>query len=315
MVKYLAKRAMALLGIVVAVSVGAFFLVHILPGDPTVTILGSNDNAANRAILLHQLGLDKPLYQQYFIWLGHILQGNLGQSFTTHETTVSLISHAYPIDLELIVISQIIAFSVAIPLALVAARRPNKPVDRYSTATTFAMLALPSFVIAPILVLLFSTHLHLFPGPGSYVPISQSLWTNLHAMILPSIVLSVGSIAVYYRLLRNDLIATLQQDFITMARAKGLSDRRILLNHALRPSSISLLASAGVNIGSLIAGTFVVEYLLQLPGLGYQLVVSIEQSDYVVVQGIVLVVAVAVVTINFIVDFLFTIVDPRIARE
>jgi peptide/nickel transport system permease protein len=314
-VKYLTKRAVALLAIVVAVSVGAFFLVHILPGDPTVTILGPNDNPTNRAILLHQLGLDKPLYQQYFIWIAHFIEGNLGQSFTTHETTLSIISHAYPIDLELIVISQIIAFPVAITLALLAARHPTKAVDRYSTAITFAMLALPSFVVAPLLVLLLSIHLHLFPGPGAYVPISTNLWTNLHVMILPAIVLSLGSIAVYYRLLRNDLIATLQQDFIVMARSKGLSDRRILLRHALRPSSISFLASAGVNIGTLIAGTFVVEYLLQLPGLGYQLVVSIEQSDYVVVQSIVLVVAVAVVAINFIVDFLFTVVDPRIARE
>jgi peptide/nickel transport system permease protein len=125
----------------------------------------------------------------------------------------------------------------------------------------------------------------------------------------------MGSIVVYFRLLRNDLIATLQEDFITMARSKGLSDRRIMWRHALRPSSVSFLASAGITIGGLIAGTLVVELLLQLPGVGFQLISSINQTDYTVVQGITLVVAVAVVLINFVFDFLFTIVDPRIARD
>ncbi|HEX3946835.1 MAG TPA: ABC transporter permease, partial [Acidimicrobiales bacterium] len=271
--------------------------------------------AQNIAIVNHQLGLDKPLWAQYFIWLGHVLQGNLGQSFVTHQSVVSTIANAFPIDVELIVISQILAFAVAIPLALGAARRPNKAFDTYSTAGTFALLAMPPFIVAPILVLLFSVDLHAFPGPASYVPIGQTLWSNLHTMLLPSIVLALGSIVVYYRLLRNDLITTLGEDFITMARSKGLSERRIMYRHALRPSSVSLLASAGITIGSLIAGTFVVEFLLQLPGLGYELVASINQNDYIVVQGIVLVVAVAVVVVNFVVDFLFTVVDPRISLD
>jgi peptide/nickel transport system permease protein len=147
------------------------------------------------------------------------------------------------------------------------------------------------------------------------VPLTQDFWSNIHTMLLPSIVLALGSIVLYFRLLRNDLISTLQEDFITMARSKGLSDRRIMWRHALRPSSISLLASVGVTIGTLIAGTFVVELLLQMPGLGYQLITSIDQDDYVVVQGIILVVAVAIVLVNFVFDFLFTLVDPRIARE
>jgi peptide/nickel transport system permease protein len=145
--------------------------------------------------------------------------------------------------------------------------------------------------------------------------LTQDFWTNVHAMLLPSIVLAMGSIVVYFRLLRNDLIATLQEDFITMARSKGLTDRRIMWRHALRPSSVSLLASIGITIGSLIAGTFVVELLLQLPGLGFQLISSINQDDYTVVQGITLVVAVTIVLVNFLFDFLFTVVDPRIARD
>jgi peptide/nickel transport system permease protein len=301
--RYIAKRLALLIVIILFVSVAAFFLVHLLPGDPATTILGPNATAQNVATINKELGLNKPLLQQYFIWMGHVLQGNLGQSFTTHQTTTSIISQSFPIDLELIIFSQIIAFAIAFPMAMNAAKRPNKVFDQASNGTTFAMLALPPFVIAPVLVLLF------------YVPLAQNFWTNIHTMLLPSIVLALGSIVVYFRLLRNDLISTLQEDFITMARSKGLSDRRVMWRHALRPSSISMLASAGVVISTLIAGTFVVELLLQMPGLGYQLVSSVNQDDYTVVQGITLVVAVAIVLINFIFDFLFTIVDPRIARE
>jgi len=313
--KYLAKRGAAFIAIIFFVSLGTFFLVHLLPGNPALTILGPNATAQNIALIDRQLGLDRPLWVQYFVWLGNVLRGNLGQSFVTHQTVTSTIANAFPIDLELVVISQILAFAVAVPLAVTAARRPNRRFDRYSTAGTFALLAMPPFIMAPILVLLLAVESHVFPGPASYVPIGQNFWSNIHTMLLPSIVLALGSIVIYYRLLRNDLISTLQEDFILMARSKGLSDRRILLRHALRPSSVSLLASAGVNIGTLIAGAFVVEYLLQLPGLGYALVAGINQDDYIVVQGIVLVVAIAVVIINFIVDFLFSVVDPRIARD
>jgi peptide/nickel transport system permease protein len=313
--RYIIKRLVLLVIIIFFVSLAAFFLVHLLPGNPAITILGPNATAQNVATVNRELGLSKPLWQQYFIWLGHVFQGNLGQSFTTHQTTTSIISEAFPIDIELIIFSQIIAFAIAFPMAMTAARRPNRLFDQMSNSSTFALLALPAFVIAPVLVLIFAVHWHVFPGPASYVPITQDFWSNIHTMLLPSIVLALGSIVVYFRLLRNDLISTLQEDFITMARSKGLSDRRIMWRHALRPSSISLLASAGVTIGSLIAGTFVVELLLQMPGLGYQLISSVNQDDYTVVQGITLFVAVAIVLINFIFDFLFTIVDPRIARE
>jgi peptide/nickel transport system permease protein len=313
--KYVAKRLAALIVILFFVTLGTFFLVHLLPGQPAVTILGPNATAHNIAVVNHQLGLDKPLWQQYFIWLGHVLQGDLGQSFVTHQSVVSTIANAFPIDVELIVISQIVAFAVAVPLAIAASRRPYRAVDTAATAGTFALLAMPPFIVAPLLVLVFSVDLHVFPGPASYVPIGESFWSNIHAMLLPSIVVAIGSIVLYYRLLRNDLISTLQEGFITMARSKGLSERRILYRHALRPSSVSLLASAGINIGSLIAGTFVVEFLLQLPGLGYELVVAINQDDYLVVQGIVLVIAVAVVVLNALVDFLFTVVDPRISLD
>ena len=315
MARYIIKRLVLLIVIILFVSVAAFFLVHLLPGDPATTILGPNATTQNVATVNKELGLNKPLWQQYFIWMGHVLQGNLGQSFTTHQSTTSIISESFPIDLELIIFSQIIAFAIAFPMAMRAARRPNKLFDQASNGTTFALLALPPFVIAPVLVLVFAVHWHVFPGPASYVPLTQNFWSNIHTMLLPSIVLALGSIVVYFRLLRNDLISTLQEDFITMARSKGLSDRRIMWRHALRPSSVALLGAAGVNIGGLLAGGFIVQYLLAIPGLGYQLIAAIGRSDYLVVQGIVLVVSVGVIVINFAFDAAVNIIDPRISRE
>jgi len=312
--KYFLRRLVQLVVVVFIISVLTFLLVHLLPGDPSVIILGPNDNAHNRAVLFQQLGLNKPLYQQYFIWLGAIFDGNLGQSYLTHEPVTHIIAVGWPIDLELIIISQVVAFAVAIPLALFTSRRPNQPVDNVATTGTFGMLALPPFVIAPVMVAVFAVGLHWFPATG-YVPFTQDPATNLHDMILPSLAITAGSIAVYYRLFRSDLISTLQEDFITMARSKGMSSRRIMWRHAFRPSSYSLLAASGVNIGALIGGLFIVEYLFAINGLGYSLVQAVQQRDYLVVQGISLVIAIAYVVLQFIIDFVFTVVDPRVTRE
>ena len=279
MAKYLLRRFLQLIVVTFVISVLTFLLVHLLPGDPTEQLLGANDTAANRAILLKQLGLNLPIWHQYLIWLNAAFHGNLGTSYLDHESVAHIIITGFPVDLELIIISQVIAF-----------------------------------VVAPILVAVFAVGLGWFPATG-YTPFTQSPATNIHEMILPSVAITAGSIAVYYRLLRSDLISTLQQDFITMARSKGLSTRRIMWRHAFRPSSFSLLAAAGINIGALIAGTFVVELLFVLPGIGYALVQAEEQRDYLVVQGIALVVAVAYVILQFVVDFVFTIVDPRVVRE
>lgn len=314
MSKYLIRRVLQLIVVSFVISVLAFLLVHLLPGDPSTIILGPNNTAANRATLLEQLGLNDPLWQQYLTWLGAVFHGNLGTSYLNHESVTHILATGAPVDLELIIISQTIAFSVAVPLALLVSRRPNRPLDNVATTSTFGMLALPPFVVAPILVAIFAVGLGWFPATG-YVPFTQNPATNIHDMILPSVAITAGSIAVYFRLLRSDLISTLQQDFITMARSKGLSGRRIMWRHAFRPSSFSLLAAAGINIGALIAGTFVVELLFAIPGIGYSLVLAVNQRDYLVVQGIALVVAIAYVTIQFIIDFIFTIVDPRVVRE
>lgn len=314
MLRYVAQRLVTLVVIAAIISVLTFLLVHLLPGDPTVIILGpAAGNPAARHQLLQQLGLNKSLPLQYWTWLKNVLHGNLGQSYLTRQTVTNAASVAIPIDLELIIVSQLIAIVVAVPLALVSALRPNRLFDRVATSGSFGLLSIPAFVAAPVLVILFAVEFHLVPATG-FTRLSQGLGSNLKSAILPSVALALGSIAIYFRLLRADLVATLQEDFVTMARSKGLSTRYIMLRHALRPSSFSLLAGAGLSIGSLFTGAFVVEYLFAQPGLGFQLVHAIESDDYLMVQGLALITAVAFVVINFVVDFLLTLLDPRIRR-
>lgn len=311
--RYVVTRVVQLLAITVLISVLTFLLVHLLPGDPTVSILGPNDTPQAKHELLRQLGLNKSLPLQYWTWVVNVVKGNLGRSFLTHQTVTNALSVAVPIDLELIVVSQVLALAVAVPLALLAARRPNRVLDRMATTSSFGMLSMPTFVVAVLLVLVFAVELHAVPATG-FDRLSQGIGSNLRSVILPSIALALGSVAIYYRLLRTDLIGTLQEDFVTMARSKGLTTRYVMLRHALRPSSFSLLAGAGVSIGSLFTGAFVVEVLFQLPGIGFQLVNAIYSRDYLMVQGMALVAAVAYVVVNFGVDFLFTLLDPRVRR-
>ncbi len=315
MLRYLTKRLMLLVGIVFVISVGSFYLIHLLPGNPATVILGFGATPEAKAILYKQLGLSKPIYLQYFVWLGNILHGNLGISFISQTTVASVIRSALPIDLEIIGISQVLAFAAAIPTAMRSARKPDGVLDRVLGAGSFTLLSIPPYILIVVLVLFVSIKLGVAAtGPSAYAAGGPFL-TNLESFSLPAFTLAIGSFVVYYRVLRSDLIATLQEEFITMARSKGLSQRRIMWRHAFRPSSVALLGAASVNIGGLIAAGFIVQYLLQIPGLGYTLILAINSSDFLVVQGIVLTVSVLVVAINFFFDFIINIVDPRISRE
>lgn len=309
--RYLAIRLVQLVAITFVVSVLVFLLLRLLPAGPVAAILGPTPSLAAKAELTRELGLDHSLPQQYWTWLDHALHGDLGHSYSSGVSTTSVIKNAYTVDLELIVYSQLIAFVVAVPAALLAARRPGGIFDGIVSTMSFGMLALPSFVIGPILVLLLAVKVHAFPDIG-YVSITSDLGTNLRDMTLPAVTVAFGSLPVYFRLLRGDLVTTLQEDFVALARAKGLGTTYILARHALRPSSFSMLGAAGITIGSLITGAVVVEQIFQLPGMGYQLIYYIGSRDYLVVQGLALVIAVFYVVVNFAVGFLYAAVDPRV---
>lgn len=307
----LGRRLLYLIPVLFVVSALSFGLLKLLPGDPAINILGPSATPDAVAQLHHTLGLDKPLVSQYFHFVNRALHGDLGRSYQNGQPTTQALKQRLPVTLELMLLSQIIALAIAVPVAILSAMRPDSLFDRISTSISFGFLALPNFIVGVVLVLLFAVTFHLFPATG-YTPLTQNPAENLRSLLLPSVTLALSSIATYLRLLRADLITTLQEDFITNARAKGMSARRILLAHALRPSSFSLMTVIGLTLASLIGGTFVVEIIFALPGIGELVVQSIYSRDYIVVQGTVLLITVGYVVFNVAVDLLYSVLDPRV---
>jgi peptide/nickel transport system permease protein len=310
-VRVILKKLAYLIPVIFAVTAMSFMLVKLLPGDPTINKLGFNATPGAVKALHHELGLDKPLVQQYGIWVGHMVTGNLGRSYISNQPVMTTIKQNLPTTLELMIIAQLIALALAVPAGIYAAYRPNGWFDRVSTTISFGMLALPAFVFGVFLVYVFAIRIHIFPASG-WTPISRSLSENLKTVALPAITLALPLVAVYLRLLRSDLMATLQEDFITMAKSKGLSTTRILLRHAFRPSTFSLVTVIGLNTGTLVGGALIVEVIFALPGIGNLAVTSVFQRDYLVVQGTVVLIALGYVLVNFLVDVVYALVDPRV---
>jgi peptide/nickel transport system permease protein len=322
----IAARLVQLVVVLWLVVTFTFFLIRIIPGDPVAILVplieDSPETRARRALVEKDLGLDRPLYEQYFDYLGDVATGDLGKEYGSGKPVTDTLKIALPVSLQLMLYAQFIALAIAIPLGVLSAYRAGTKLDRRLNATAFGLLALPNFVIGLLLALIVGAELNLLPvrgyKPGWLDPLFNSRDLNvgghIESMILPSLALAVGQIAIYMRLLRSDMIATLQENFVTMARAKGLSDRRILWRHALRPSSITLLTVAGLNIGTLIGGAVVIEVIFGLPGMGYYILQSVNLKQYVQLQSLILVFGVMFILVNFAVDMLYRVVDPRIRR-
>ena len=309
---WVARKLVRLVVVVFAVSVLTFLLTSLLPGSPVYDILGPKaSDPVLSAQVRHDHHLNEPLPERYVQWADGVLHGNFGRAYSSDEKVTDVIRQRLPVTLELLIAAQLLALAVAIPLALISAYKADSTVDRAVTATSFGMLSIPDFVLAIVLVFVFAVHLKWLPATG-YVHLTDSITGNLRSIALPTITLAVPLSAVYTRLLRSDLISTLQEEYILMARAEGLPPRRILWRHALRPSSFSLLTVFGINTGALIGGTVIVEYLFALPGMGYRLVDAIGRREYILVQGLVLVIAIGYVLANFAVDVLYGVIDPRV---
>lgn len=309
--RFIIGRAARLIPVLFTVTFFSFMLLELLPGDPAERQLGQNATEENVTDLRAEMGLDDPLPVRYARWVGDALTGDLGESHRNNQPVAEALGQRAGVTIELLVSSQIIALGIAIPLAILAARRPGGWVDRLSTAGAFAFAAIPNFILAVVLVLMFAVQLRWFPATG-LPPVSEQPLAHLRGLVLPSISLAMGSLAAYLRVLRSEMIVTLQEDFVLNARARGLPDWWVLLRHALRPSSLSLATVAGLVAGSLIGGTLIIETIFVLPGMGYLGVQAIHARDYPVVQGFVLVVAVGYVFLNFLIDVLYAVLDPRI---
>jgi len=298
-----------------AVTFLTFAMVALLPGDPVDTILGTGprDPGVEEQIR-EDLNLDDPFLVRYFTWLGNALTGDLGQSYITDQPVSDTIQNRLPITIQLAVMSIVLAVVVAIPVGVLGAYKQGKMADTTSSALVQVALSLPNFIFGIFLIWLFAVTLGWLPA-SNWNRISEGLWPNLQTSILPAIALALAQMAVFSRLIRSDMIATLQENYILSARAKGLSDKYILFRHALRPSSLSLMTIVGIAFGGLLGGTVVIETLFALPGLGKSLIDAINSRDILVIQGITVFIAAMFVIINTVVDLLYVVLDPRIRRS
>lgn len=308
-------KIVALVGVVIIVSMLTYLMTDLLPGDPAQVIAGSQaDNPEVVARIRAELELDKPLPVRYKNWASAAVQGDFGRSLEQNSEPVSdKLKRTIPNTLQLLILTELVAIFIAIPVGVYSGYRANGRFDKIATGAAFLMLAIPSFVLAIVLIAVFSVSLNVLKI--QFTPISRGgLIESLKTSIMPVTCLAFGIIAVYVRLLRTDMITTLQEDFVLNARAKGLKPSYILFRHALRPSSFSLLTVAGINLGTLIGGSVIIEQIFSVNGVGNLLVLSISSRDYKTIQAIVLIISVTFVAVNFIVDLLYSALDPRIRR-
>lgn len=308
------KKIGLLLVVIVIVTFLTSVLSAALPGDPATVVIpfGTEEQ---RDKFRAENDLDKPVPVRYAKWLSRFAQGDLGNYYTVSSSNPvsDRVDDALPVSLQLMFYAQLFALVFAIPAGVWTAQRARSKIDRMANTTAFALIALPNFAIGLVLAYYVGVVLQLVP-PQGYVKFSEDPVDHFRRMVLPTISLGLGQVAVYMRLLRSDMIATLQEDFILMAKAKGISPSRVLWRHALRPSSLTLLTVAALNVGALIGGSIVIELVFQIPGMGNLIAQAIGARQFVALQSLVAIVAIGYVIINFFIDFLYTVLDPRIRK-
>ena len=307
------EKLLHLLIVVFAVTLLTFIMVDRLPADVAAEIAGSNGTVEELAALRQRLGLNETALSRYGKWMGGAFRGDLGESLVSRQPVVRAIGDSLPVTLELIVLAQLFALALALPIAIISAWRPGSWFDRATGAIAFGLASLPAYGVGIGLVFIVALRLKWLPATG-YTPFAEGCAANIRGFLLPALSIALVEWVVLMRVLRSDLIATLRQDYILLARCKGLPPWRILLVHALRPSGFTFLTVLGMQAASLIGGAVIIELIFSLPGVGRLLVSAILAQDYPMVQGCVLLIAVAYVVINFLVDLVYGLLDPRVRR-
>ncbi len=308
----LARRLLVLVVVVFFVSLFTSLLIDLTPGDPAASVAGFASEE-QIAVIRHDLGLDQNVFVRFGNWTKDFASGDFGNyySVTGSRPVWDQLKPALPVSMFMMVYAMIITLVIAIPLGVLSAYKAGSVLDRVINALAFGAISLPNFAFGLILIYWVGVKGRWLPV-GGYVSPSENLGEHFRSLALPSISLAAGQVASYMRLLRSDMIQTLQEDFILMAKAKGMSARRILWMHALKPSSLTLLTVAGLNIGALIGGAVVLEIVFTLPGMGRLIVEAISAKQYVALQSSVALIAFFYVGVNLIVDVFYQIVDPRV---
>jgi len=311
MLAYIAKRLLATIPVMAIVAVFVFALLRLTPGDPAAIIAGSAATSQDVAAIRLRLGLDQPIVAQFFVWLSHIVRGDFGESFFFKKTVASLVADRIEPTLMLSLTTMAWSIAIAVPLGVLAAYRQGTWIDRIVMGFSVLGFSVPVFVIGYVLIYIFAIELNWLPVQG-YRPLRDGLWPCLERLILPSLTLSVIYIALIARITRTSVLEVLGEDYIRTARAKGLTDRVVLMRHALRNAAVPIVTVIGIGIALLIGGVVVTESVFSIPGLGRLTVDAVLARDYPTVQAVILLFSVVYVLVNLLVDVSYTALDPRI---
>jgi peptide/nickel transport system permease protein len=312
LVRLVVRRVLIAIPLLLAVSVLTFALMEAMPGDPARNMAGMDATEAEVEAVRKQLGLDRPPVERYLTWLGGFVTGNLGRSTVSGQTVASMLDERMPVTVELVAFAFVLSLAISVPVALMAARRPGGIFDRIVMVISMTLLAVPNYVMALLLVLVFAVSLRVLPAIG-YVPIQEDLLGNLRSVTLPVLALGLPIACFYARFLRGDLVEQMNSaDYVETARAKGVGPWKVLWSHAFRNSSFGLLTLVGLNVGGLIGGTVIVEQIFSMPGLGVMMLQGVGSQDIAVVQACVFIFAAVAVFANLFVDVMYAVLDPRI---
>lgn len=311
MTRYIIRRLIHAVFIIWGCATIVFFLIRAIPGDPVIQMLGQEYTPEAAELTRKKLGLDEPVYIQYFKWMGNMIRGDLGGSIATGETVVGAIKTGLPKTLSITIVSFVIALLIAFPAGIISALNRNTVIDYGVSIVAFFGVAMPSFWFGIILIIVFAVELQWLPAIG-YTSFSESPWQWLKHLILPGLAVGMGYAAILTRFIRAGLLEVLSSDYIRTARAKGLRERVILTRHAMRNAMVPVVTIAGIQLALLLSGTVIIEIVFSIRGMGRILIGAIFDKDYPVVQGVILLVAVIFVLANLIVDILYTFLDPRI---
>jgi len=309
----LAKRLVALIATLFATSLIVFLVMAVLPGDPAQIILGIGAQEDTLAALRHELGLDRPLIEQYVLWVGGLLTGDLGTSYTYSRPVSELIGQRVMVSLPLAIFAIVLSTVIAIPAGVIAAARHNRPADVGVSAAAQIGIAIPNFWFAMLLILFFAVKLGWFPA-GGFAGWDEGVIPALQSLVLPAVALALPQAAILTRVTRSSVLEVLGEDHVRTARAKGLTRGAALRRHAVRNALIPVVTIMGLQFSFLLAGTIVIENVFYLPGLGRLLFQAIAQRDLIVVQSLVVLLAGAVVIVNFLVDLAYLGIDPRLRK-
>lgn len=308
MAAYLLKRAVQAIPVLLGISLAAFLLIHLVPGDPARIILGAQATPDAVATLNEQLGLDRSPLAQYLDFVTGAVHLDFGESITQKTSVNGLLGDRLPVTFFLLVYAVLISILIAVPLAIVSALRRNRPADHAIRLFSMLTFAMPSFLLGLLLILFFSLELELLPTSGY----GEGFVGHLRSLTLPALTVGLYLAPILLRTLRVGIIETLGTEYVEAARARGLGERRIVVKHVLRNSLVSTVTVLGLNIGFLLSGLVIIENVFSLPGLGSELVSSIVDRDYPTIQALTLLFGVAVVAINLLTDLLYAYLDPRV---